>query len=214
MSQIHLTTQDVLVSNQVLAPDDTATTAAVLDDSTRLIEMLESHRTMLPFADTELHRYQSMRHELQTYQQASERARKEWRVALTQRWQYEIQGLRLYMHIYRILSDYFGADSPHLHLVATSNTSGTVTAEDLLVDLRRTYAAIVVLQNTLPQLASYITRLDETCAAIEQSITATVYWDQQRRSAIIAQRVAHDAYQRSCINTRQRIEQHLGEQSR
>lgn len=187
--------------------------ADVLDDSARLIAMLKHYRADLPFADKELNRYQKIHHDLEIYRHLSEKALSQWQEALRQRWQCEIDGLRLYMQICYQLAEHFGAESPHLQVIALSNHGGAATATHLLADLRRAHLSLTISRARLAFLAAQIDRLAEVCNALEEAIAATHYWEEQRRSAVVSQRLFHDAYQRAREHTHHLLTQHLREQA-
>jgi hypothetical protein len=196
VAHIHLSPNDIVVSDTIMPTEEPA--HALMHDASSLIEVLENHRDALPFADTELRRYRQIRCELETQQFDSEYALEQWRAALTQRWQCEVEGLRLYMHIHTFLSDQLGPESPYLQVIAPTRKGGALTAEDLLADLQRTHAALLLLSESLMGLEAYREQLQHVCSEIENAIEQTLHWEERRRSTILAQRLAQDAYERAC----------------
>jgi len=216
MTYLALSPEDILVADDQETLEESSSnshSADVLDNSEHLIAILEHHRADLPFADRELSRYQKMHHDLAAHRHNSEEALSQWQEALRERWKCEIAGLRLYMQICHQLAEHFGAESPHLQVIAMSNHGGAATAPHLLADLRRAYLSLTISRACMVFLADQIEHLNEICNALEAAIDSTHYWEEQRRSAVVSQRLCHDAYQRACSHTHHLLAQHLGEQA-
>ncbi len=209
MMHVAFASEEVLSTHDVLSLKTFGLSHDTVDDSRSLIELLERHRTSLPFADSELVLYQKMRRELETYQSIIDHALVEWRAALTYRWECEIAGQRIYTRICEQLKDHFGVDAPHMQVVAPTYHEGASTAEDLLSDLRRLHATLKLIQTPLGQEA--MNRLSVACDNLNGAITTTRHWEEQRRSAILSQRLVHEAYERASRKTKHLIVQHLGD---
>lgn len=209
MTHVVLASEEVLCTHDVLSLKPFSLSRDTVDDSRNLIELLERHRTSLPFADSELVLYQKMRRELETYQGIIDHALVEWRAALTYRWECEVEGQRIYTRICEQLQNHFGVDAPHMQVVAPTYHEGASTAEDLLSDLRRLYATLKLIQTPLGQ--EYMHKLSGACDTLDGAITTTRYWEEQRRSAILSQRLVHEAYERASRKTKHMIVQHLGD---
>lgn len=181
----------------------------VLDDASHLIATLEQFRTQLPFADEELSYFHALRHKLVEHQSTSEKTLTEWRRALAWRWDCEVAGQRLFLQIRRDLIDCFGANAPQLQLVAPSQTNSARTAAELLDDLRRLYASLTVMQPRPPFAGQRLSELAVACKNLSEALSQTSFWENERRSAILDQRLTFQAYQRAYDQTRQRLDDYL-----
>lgn len=189
------------------------TTEEMIHDTSQMIEVLERHRTVLPFADAELVHYQRIRNELEQQRAQSEKALASWRGALNHRWECEVAGQRLFMQMSDKLRHVFGDDSPCLHVITPTDRDGHSTADDLLVDLHRLEASLMLIQPPLDGTSGYLKEITSLCNSLQSAIGDTRYWEEQRRSAVVGQRLVYDAYQRTCSKTRRLITEHLGEQA-
>ncbi len=201
----------LLAPIDVVSPDDIRSTDDILDDSLNLIEALQCHRTALPFADDEVVQYQQMRHDLQRLRRQFEQAVSERRAALALRWECEIDGQRVYTHVYNLLRHHFGDDSPYLQVIVPSNAAGTSTAEDLLTDLRRMQASLRLIPSQPPFVVECLASLRSVCERLSVAIARTHHWEEQRREAVLSERLAHSAYQLASRKTRDRMVEFLGE---
>ena len=181
-----------------------------LDDSSRLIAVLEQHRTRLPFADEALAQHQMLHGELLHQRSSSEQALEEWRHALAQRWQCEVAGRRVYLRIQQALVEHFGEESPALLLFIRSD-EGNGSAAELLADLQRLHAALCVTEPPAIATRDYLPELTHICEDLEAAIAWTSRCDQQRRKAVLDRHLGQHAYQRIRSKTRRLLREHLGE---
>jgi hypothetical protein len=130
--------------------------------------------------------------ELETHQEKSEQALAAWRAALTHRWQCEIEGQRRYMLLVQQLRDHYGDDSPQLQAVLPGHTTYTGSAEDLLHDMQRLHAALLLL-TAAPVSAHSIDELDAACAALAHALSETRRCETERRTTSLDRRLAQDA---------------------
>lgn len=182
----------------------------ILADSNRMVALLERYRTDLPFVDKELALHQSLRHELETHQRAGEHSLAEWRQALARRWECEIAGQRFYMQMHRQLCDYFGADSPYLKIMLPDDTRSARTAVDLLNDLRRLQASLEIIQPQPPFVCWQLPTLAHICNDLEEALKWTQHCEARRRTAMLEQRLAYNAYYHARTHTQRLLDEYIG----
>lgn len=182
----------------------------ILQDSSRLINVLEQYHTKLPFIDEQLACHHALRRDLEIYLQAGEDTLSEWRQALAQRWKYEIAGQRCYLDIQRKLCDYFGADSPQSQVIAPPNDTIARSAADLLADLRRVKASLTLLHDW-PLVTDTLIRLSHVCADLESALHKTSQCEKQRQNTLLEQRLTYQAYQRARSQTHRLLAEYLDE---
>lgn len=174
--------------------------ARLLDESHNLITLLEHTQASSPFVREALARQQALHTELQHRQMQSDQALAEWRMALTHRWQCEIEGQRIYTQILRHLRDRYGEDSPHVQILLPSNNQHAGTAADLLNDMRRLHASLLLLQ---PQSvdADTLAHLEAMCQQLDEALAQTQHLERKRRATTIERRMAEDACRQAIDET-------------
>ncbi len=183
----------------------------IVEESYRLIALLEHHAHHLPFAEDELARHRALQADLEERQQMSKHALDEWRAALAQRWECEVAGQRLYLHIQRQIRDYFGVETPHLQVIAPLKPDAGRTAADLLADLQHMEASLALLRPQPPFVAERRAQLAVACANLDAALSWTVRSETQRRNALLSQRLAYNVYKRVRARTLQLLATHLSD---
>lgn len=188
-------------------------TSSPIDDSQQFIAMLESQAPQHPFVGEELARHRVLYSELQHRQAFNERTLREWRAALTRRWECEIAGQRLFMQIQRQLREHFGADSLQVEAVAPVLDSKACTAADLLAALRRMHAGLMLLQPSPPFVGERMNQLKQALSTLAEALDQTRLCEAARRQAILNQQLASGAYERARNQTRHLFIEQLGEEA-
>jgi len=184
-----------------------------LEESQRLIATLEQLRNEIPFAEDILAIHRPTHSELEQTHIRSEQAVAAWRAALAQRWECEVAGRRLYKRILRQLSAHYGGDhAPEIQLLSRGGAEAESSPAELLADLRRLQAAILVGSATQLFAGESEADLDRACRALEQAIAAANTYETQRRNAVLDNRLANEAYRRARTETRRRLAEHYGQQ--
>lgn len=183
----------------------------IFEDSRRLIALLERHHVCHPSVAVELASHRDLYHQLEEQRRNSEQALAEWRSALARRWECEVAGQRLYLAIQRQLRDFFGPDAPYLQLIIPPQNNGACTATDLLIDLRRIEASLVMLRPQPSFTAEWLEQLAGACADLDAAIAWTARCETQRRNALLSQRLTYNAYHRARARTQRLLTDSLGE---
>jgi len=184
-----------------------------IDDSQQFIALLESQAPQHPFVGEELARHRVLYSELQHRQDFNEHTLREWRAALTRRWECEIAGQRLFTQIQRQLREHFGTDSLQVEAVAPVLDSNAVTAADLLMALRRMHAGLTLLQPSPPFVAERLSQLKPVLTALAEALEQTRLCEAARRQAVLNQQLARGAYERARNQTRHLFIEQLGEEA-
>jgi hypothetical protein len=180
----------------------------LLDESGRLIDTLQAYATTSSVAREALMRHEMLHQRLQEQQHRSEVALAEWRTALTRRWKCEIEGQRIYNGTVQHLRECYGDNTPQVQaIVPASSHAGT--AADLLNDMRRLHAALVMMDGAYIN-AAHLDRLEATCAELNEALNDTERLEKNRRSATIERRMAEDACQRAMNDTTRLLRETLG----
>jgi hypothetical protein len=179
------------------------------DAIAHLTRMLELRRTEIPFADEELAHHRALRSALDEQIARGEQALADWRAALSQRWEAEVNGQRAYSAVLRQIADYFGNDTIYLQLVAPSYPATALTASNLLADMRRIEASLALLRPRPPFAEESLARM----RAAGDSLAAAIAWsercEEERRRVLIEQRMANNLYERVCQKTRRLLADHI-----
>ena len=191
----------------LLAPAD------ALQQSERIIHLLEQRRGEFPYAEELLAIHRPAHEELERNKQVTEQAVAAWRQSLAHRWDCEVAGCRLYKHVYQqFVAFYSSAAAPEVQLIARSSVEESSSPAELLADLRRMEAALLVNSKQLPFAAQRLAELSEVCAALDNAISKTNACEAARRASALAQRMAQEAHRRLYGTTRQAFAKHYGEQ--
>ncbi|MCU0491136.1 MAG: hypothetical protein MUD01_06095 [Chloroflexaceae bacterium] len=185
-------------------PDYTTTTASTL------LALLEQQHTTLPTGHEELLKHREHRRQLEQQQRLCDRTLEEWRVALAHRWECEVLGQRLYLHIQTELRDYLGENAAYLQLVAPTPHSDAV---GLLADLRRTEASLLLMQPRPAFVAERLAQLAAACHDLDEALSWTSRAEADRRAALHAMRLLEQAHQRLCEQTRRLLNEYAGARS-
>jgi hypothetical protein len=178
-----------------------------LEDSQRLITLLEGHAVAPSPAYDALARQRELHRDLEAHQIRSEQTLAAWRAALTRRWKCEVEGQRQYMRIIQQLRAHYGPDSPQMQALISSNDAQTGTASELLHDMRRMYAALLLIQPSLPFDAEHVHQLEAACNALDEALTETQHWETKRRQASIERRMADEACRRAIADATRLLEE-------
>lgn len=179
--------------------------------SQRLMSALEQLRDELPFADDILAAHRPTHSELEAAHTRSQHTIAAWRTALAQRWNAEVAGRRLYKRIVRELIAYYGSESaPEIQLLSRGGAEADSMPNELLADLRRLQAALAI-NSAAPVRAEHQAELDQSCVALGRAIEAANRCETQRRSAVLDQRMAGEAYRRIRTEARRRLRAHYGD---
>lgn len=172
-----------------------------LEESNHLIHLLQQQANQSEAARNALARHQVIHNELYRQQVQSEHALAAWRHALTQRWQCEIEGQRIYSNILKKLQHYYGAESPQLQVIVPSNQPHAGAAEDLLNDMRRMHASLLLTQPSFPCSSECVMQLEAACHNLSVSLQETRYYETERRTINFKRRLAEEACLRSIDET-------------
>ncbi|NJL35197.1 MAG: hypothetical protein HC893_16770 [Chloroflexaceae bacterium] len=182
-----------------------------LYESNRLITLLESYADRCLFARDALARHRMLHNQLDAHRVRSEHALAAWRAALSHRWQCEIEGQRLYNHILEHARLSFGTESAEVKALVHSRIGTQAgSAEDLLDDMRRMHAALLLMQPSSPVLLEHIAQLAVACTRLEQALDATHRRETERRNATLERRLTYDACERAFAETMLMLVEHLG----
>jgi hypothetical protein len=182
-----------------------------LADSQRLIDALERRRDDLPFGESVLAQHREAHQDLAACHDVSEAAVSAWRAALARRWDCEVAGRRLYKQGLRQMAEQLGEDAPQVQLISRGGAEANSTPAELLEDLRRLRAGLLLLPDGLPQAAERIAQIDESCAVLERAIEEARVAEQHRRHAVLDTRMAREAFRRVCEETFGKLAAHYGE---
>lgn len=182
-----------------------------LDHSLRLMAAIEQRRVELPFAENMLAVHQNTHRGLEQTYDASQAAVGQWQAALARRWDQEVAARRLYKQIFRQFADLVGEQSPHVQLISRGGAEANSSPAELLEDLRRLRAAISLDDLDLPFAIERSAQIDAMCQALEDAIETAATAEHQRRTAVIENRMAREAYRRACEETLGRLASHYGE---
>jgi hypothetical protein len=180
-------------------------------ESLRLIDALEQRRTELPFADTLLSTHKTVHGELEHCHDLSTAAVDSWRAALAQRWDYEVAARRLYKQILRQLAEHYGEDAPQMHMVSRGGAEANSSPTELLEDLRRLQALLMVITGQLDFAAGQLEQLTTICRELELAIETARMAEHRRREAVLDSRMAREAFRRTCEETFGVLSAHYGE---
>jgi hypothetical protein len=172
--------------------------------------MLELRRGEIPFADEELARHRTLRSALDEQVARSEQALLDWRAALSQRWDAEVNGQRTYSSVQRQMAGYFGSDATYLQLVAPSQPATALTASNLLADMRRLEASLALLRPRPPFVEESLSRMRNAGDRLAAAIAWNDHCEVERRRILIEQRMATHLYERVCQKTRRLMASHVG----
>lgn len=175
-----------------------------------LIRLLERHRTTLPFADEELAYYADLRSSLNAQRQHSEDTLSAWQAALSLRWECEVTGQRVSIHVQRKIVALYGDDAASLRVIAPGRAASAMTPSDLLNDLRRLEASIALLMPRPPFADESLGQLAQAASRLATAIDETTRCEAARRTALLDQRLAVGLYERACGRTRQLLAEVLG----
>jgi hypothetical protein len=175
------------------------------------MDAIEQRRAELPFAELILTSHRQIHHELERLHQASEAAVEAWRAALARRWEYEIHGRRLYKQSLRQIADYLGEDAPQIQMISRGGDEANSTPLELLQDLRRVQACLLVAVNQLPFATERSEQIEALCSALEQAIDAASLSAARRRDAALDYRMAREAFRRVAEETFGKLSAHYGE---
>jgi hypothetical protein len=184
----------------------------LLEDSRRLLGILEQHCQALPNAIEMLERHQIIHSELLQQRLSSERALEEWRHALARRWQCEVTGRRVYICVQRELVAHFGPNAPALVLFLRSGESDH-DASELLVDLRRLQTAISVTTGVPSGVVSYLPDLARAGDDLESAINWSTLCERQRHRAFLDRHLSQQAYQQVRSRTQRLLSDVLGQRA-
>lgn len=184
-----------------------------LQDSERIIQLLEQRHDEFPHAEEFLAVHRPTHQELERNKQITEQAVTAWREALAYRWTCEIAGRRLYKQIYQQFTEFYGsADAPEVQLISRGGAEENSSPAELLVDLRRMEAALIVNSERLPFATQRLSELVDVCTSLDEAINATNVYESERRASVLEQRMVQETYRRLCHTTRQALAEHYGSQ--
>lgn len=186
--------------------------ADALQESARIIQLLEQRRGEFPCAEDFLAVHRPTHQALEHNKRIAEQAVAAWRASLAHRWNCEIAGRRLYKQIYQQFTEFYGsADAPEVQLISRGGAEDYSSPSDLLADLRRMEAALVVNRARLPFAAQRLGELGEVCAALDRAISDTRAYEAERRTSALEQRMAQETYRRLYKTTCAALAHHYGE---
>jgi hypothetical protein len=181
----------------------------ILEESEQLIAALQQHPTASAQVQDMLEHHIALREELTYRQEQSEQSLAAWREALQRRWHCEISGQRMYTKIVQQLRSFFGPDSPQLQIIEPHTAAPAGSAADLLNDMWRLHATLMILQPGLPCDAEIITQFEYACQNLDAALKDTVHYEEQRRRTSVEYHLAQDA----CWRTMEELTSLLAEQA-
>jgi hypothetical protein len=184
--------------------------SAILKESTQLITILETHAAASPHLQQALTRHRTLHRDLVRHQHQSEHSLAAWRAALTQRWQSEVQGQRIFNQILQQLRSHYGTDAIQLQAIAPTSEVCTGTAEDLLNNMRRMYAALLLMQSSLPFGSDALQQLEHACNELDEALSATQRLETERRHHALERRMMQETCQRAIAETTHMLNDYLG----
>ncbi len=182
----------------------------ILDDSARLIAALQKRAMLAPCVQDALAYHTQLHRELEAAQVESERALLDWRTALTQRWDCEVKGQRIYMQILEQLCDNYGDDSPEVRVISPDHTPLVGTALDLLHEMQRLHASLLLMKPALMLNGVSLSQLEAACARLEQALIETQNCETRRRKAGVISRMVQQTCQRAITETQRSLNERLG----
>jgi hypothetical protein len=205
MGAIVVSFEEIPAMTTLLAPAD------ALAESQRLISTIERLRSEIPFAEDVLALHRPTHHYLEASSTRSEQAVDAWREALARRWECEVAGRRLYKQVVRQLADHYGGPAaPEIQALTRGEAEANSSPTELVTDLRRLYAALVVAKD-LAFADARLPELELSCAALESAIAEANLRETERRVAVLDSRLANEAYRRARHETRRMLANHYGE---
>jgi hypothetical protein len=171
----------------------------VLEESEQFIAALQHHTT--DPARQRLEQHVALHEQLKYRQAQSEQSLAAWREALQRRWHCEVTGQRMYTKIVQQLRRFFGPDSPQLQIVEPHSAAPAGSAADLLNDMWRLHATLIIVQPDLPCEADTIARFELACQNLDEALSNTAYCEEQRRRASVEYHLAQDACKRAMAET-------------
>jgi hypothetical protein len=191
----------------------TASTVAtsVLHESQRIIQELERRQHSLPFVAHLLALHHTAHYTLEDCEAISEQAVDVWRAALAQRWDYEVEARRLYKQVVRQLSDQYGETAPLIHLITRGGAEINSSPSELVEDLQRLSAALTVEILNLPFASDRIAEINQIRSQLQGAIVVAQQTEQQRRNAVLENRMAREAFRRTSEATLGKLAAHYGE---
>jgi hypothetical protein len=171
----------------------------ILEESEQFIAALRQY-AIAPAQDV-LERYVTLHEELRRQQAQSTQSLAAWREALQRRWHCEISGQRMYMKIVQQLRTFFGSDSPQLQVIEPHSAAPAGSAADLLNDMWRLHAALIILQPNLPCEADIIAQFELACQDLDQALRDTAHYEEQRRRTSVEYHLAQNACRRTMDET-------------
>ncbi|MDZ4718876.1 MAG: hypothetical protein SH847_10540 [Roseiflexaceae bacterium] len=179
-------------------------------ESIRMIDTLERHRADLPAVESMLHAHRQIHHDLTLCHDASEAAVNAWRAALARRWDYEVAGRRLYKQVFRQIADTLGELSPQIQMLSRGGAEANSSPSELLKDLRRIQACLMIEASQLPFAAERLRQIEEICSALELAISAAQDCEHRRRNAVLDNRMARESFRRICEETFGKLSAYYG----
>jgi hypothetical protein len=182
-------------------------TLGYIDTAHGLIQLLEKHRSTLPFAEEELANHLVWQRNLDAYRLRIEQALSDWRASLAHRWECEVAAQRVYISIQRQLAAFYNNDTRYSASVPGSNA---LTPNDLLANLQNLERNLQRLLPQPPFIASALSELNQRATALAEAIKLTAQRESDRRSIQLEQRLTMSQYQVACSHTRQLLGDILG----
>jgi hypothetical protein len=182
-----------------------------LAESQRLIAAIEQRRAELPFADDILETHRTMLRELETSHTSSAQAVAEWRAALARRWECEVAGRRLYKQVMRQLVDFYGSpEAAPIKLLSRGGAEIDSSPQELLEDLRRLHAALVI-PTAPPPAGERADELELACLELARAIAQASACEHRRRAAALDNRMVREVYRRVRGETTRVLVEHYGD---
>lgn len=186
--------------------------ADAVEESRRLIALLEQRRHELPFADHFLAVHTPTHRNLQRSEEVSTRALLAWRAALARRWNCEIAARKLHKQVYRQYVEHFGgAGAPEVQLLSHGTGTPISSPAEILRDLQRLRTAIELHRHHLPFAGEYLPALSSMCQALKQAIDEAERCEAARRNAVLDRRMVYEVYRRARSETYRALLDHYGE---
>ncbi len=121
--------------------------------------------------------------------------------ALRHRWECEVAGQRHYSAMVQQIENHYGSDSPQMQTVAPPAIAHGVTPAELLENMRRLHAALLLMDPGQPCDAESMACLSAASNQLEAALENTRQHEEQRRKKIVEVQLVSDACKRAMRET-------------
>lgn len=174
-----------------------------LNESRSMISFLEQHRTDLPHADNLLATHRATHQKLEDSHQAVAAAVATWRTALSERWEAEIQGWRVYRQTCsQVEAHTADPNAPIRRLIEQISSEADGSPAGVLACLRHLSAALHLAGDELAPFRQNLPAINAEAERLERALLRTTECEHARRRAALEERVIRETYRRVSNDTR------------